>query len=217
MISSRPLALSLTLIMLAGSARAASASTWHRDSSHDAYALVQGDHWISSDISSDAVELLRDGDTRNFLWFRRAGRQYRIEDPAVLAQARALFDPLDGLEPEQERLAEQQSALDRRENDLDREDEALDRESDRLDDDQDDDDQDSSPESEADRRALDDKRQSLSDRQRALESESRALDRLERSLDQREDEIERQAEQKLWNLIDEAVRSGAARPITPGK
>ena len=52
----------------------------------------------------------------------------------------------------------------------------------------------------------------LHPRQRELESRNRELDAAERSLDAREDRLEREAETKLWSLIDAAVRSGTAKP-----
>ena len=49
-------------------------------------------------------------------------------------------------------------------------------------------------------------------RQRQLEARERELDSIERSLDAREEAIEREAEAKLWALIDSAVAKSLARP-----
>ena len=48
-------------------------------------------------------------------------------------------------------------------------------------------------------------------RLRDLRDRQRNISRREAELDQREDAIEREAESKLWSLIDDAVRRGVAR------
>jgi hypothetical protein len=72
----------------------------------------------------------------------------------------------------------------------------LERESDALED------QDDRPLTSAERSHLDD-----------LRAKERELSRREKALDEREEELDRIAEAKLWQLVDRAIREGAARPI----
>jgi len=55
----------------------------------------------------------------------------------------------------------------------------------------------------------------LTDHQRArldeLHAQERDLGRREQALDRREEELDRIAERKLWQLVDRAIREGAAR------
>ncbi|HEX3578800.1 MAG TPA: hypothetical protein VHY33_09580 [Thermoanaerobaculia bacterium] len=57
----------------------------------------------------------------------------------------------------------------------------------------------------------------LTDRQRArldeLHSQEHDLSRREQALDQREEELDRIAERKLWQMVDRAIREGAARIV----
>lgn len=70
-----------------------------------------------------------------------------------------------------------------------REEAALDREGDRLEDSEDD-------------------SQAVRDRLREIHARQREVEARERDLDHRQDEIEREAETKLWRMVDDAVRSG---------
>jgi chromosome segregation ATPase len=151
----------------------------------------------------------------DFLWFRRAGKAYRINDPATLSEARALFAPLRALEPEQEDLRRREEALDEKEQDLDRREDDLDRRVDLASgEDEDDDDPGSqiAPTPDADRKELERQISEIRSQQREVEADSRKLESVERSLDAREDAIEREAESKLWTLIEAAVAKGLAKP-----
>jgi hypothetical protein len=197
----------------------------HRSSARDGYVLSTGGEWLSSDVNFDELsesQLARRGD---YLWFRRGGRAYLVEDAAALARAVALFEPLRALEPEQEALRERERALDRREDALDREEEDIDSAMERLepaDVDEGEGDEEGeyaapppAPPSEADerdRQELERRMDDLRDRQRALQAEQRAFERDERAFDQREEKLEAEAEAKLWRLMDELVASGAAKP-----
>jgi hypothetical protein len=73
-----------------------------------------------------------------------------------------------------------------------REEAALDREEDRLEDSEDD-------------------SQAVRDRLREIHARQREVEARERELDRRQEEMERVAEAKLWQMVDEAVRSGLAK------
>jgi len=181
----------------------------------DAYILSFGNSMTVSSVSIDEYENLRGGRSGDFFWFRRAGRTYLVEDPAMLKQARALFAPLRALDPEREDLRRRQEALDDRQQELDQREEEVDR---RLDVDGADDDEDGdavapSTLSDADRHELEQEMSEIRARQREVQAADRDLERVERDLDAREDAIERDAEAKLWALIDEAIQKGVAKPI----
>jgi hypothetical protein len=195
-----------------------------RASGRDGYVLSLHGDWLSSDLSFG--ELSRAEHGGDHLWFRRSGKTYVIDDPAALARAAALFDPLRALEPEQEALRDRERALDHRENALDAEEERIDAAMERLEPDDadagDGDENDDeyvaaapaapSPEDERERGELERRRGDLRERQRELQADQRAFERDERALDQREEKLEAEAESQLWRLMDEAIASGVAKP-----
>jgi hypothetical protein len=187
-----------------------------RHSNEDSYILSLGNSSTSTNISIDEYARLRGERAGDFLWFRRAGKAYLIEDPATLKEARALFAPLRALEPEQEDLRRREEALDEKEQGLDRQEEDIDRRMDpgNGEDEWDDDDAGAqiAPASDADQKELERQRSEIRSRQREIEAASREIERVERSLDAREDAIEREAEAKLWTLIDAAAKRGLAKP-----
>jgi len=194
------------------------------DARADAYVLAIGDHTTSTNISIEEYSRVRGKRSGDFLWFRRAGKSYWIEDRATLERASALFAPLHALEPEREDLRHKSEALDKKERALDREEEVLDRQMERMDggDVEDADTEAAAPPEDADREEfqgeLDEVRhqqEELQDRQRELEAGNRDLESVERSLDAREDAIEREVEAKLWTLIDGSIEKGLARAAKP--
>lgn len=95
-----------------GDAPAAHAQPHHMslESRGEPYALVRdGDHGITMTGDSDDkldVSQLRSHIKGDFLWFRDDGKSYVIQDPEVLARARAAWAPVD-------RLGEQMDAYGR--------------------------------------------------------------------------------------------------------
>ena len=189
-------------------------------SRRDAYILSTEGRWISSGINMDDIggrrERLGGGD---FLWFRRGGKTWIVEDPATLARASALFEPVEALAPEQEAVHDRERALDDREQALDDEEERIEAAMERLEPEEDWDDEVEAPprpeptaEDDREREELRRRRDELRDRQRDLHAEQRAVERDERALDKREEDLERQAEAQLRSLMDELVASGAAKP-----
>ncbi|MEP6993702.1 MAG: hypothetical protein ABI968_04195 [Acidobacteriota bacterium] len=186
----------------------------------DSYVLSIAGSMTSTNISIDEYSRVRAKRNGDFLWFRRAGKSSVIEDPATLEEARALFFPLRALEPEQEDLRRRQESLEEKEQALDREEEAMDRLVDRMDhaDGEDADTEDAAPAGDAEREEfhgeleeLRTQQEELQARHRELEARNRELEAVEHSLDAREDTIEKEAEGKLWNLIDAAVKKGLSR------
>jgi hypothetical protein len=200
-------------------------------SRRDAYVLVLGKDTFSTNLNFDLFARMREGRSGDFLWFRRSGASYLIEDPATLREAQELFAPLRALEPEQKDLSRRQEALSEKEEALDREQDALDSEIDRLTEetgesggDWDDefavsDEMESAPPTDEDRGEVDrqleeirSQQDALRPRQHEIETRNRELDTQERALDAREEKLERAAESKLWALMDAAIRSGVAKP-----
>lgn len=193
----------------------------------DSYALATGENSMSTNLSLDEYVRLHEKHTGDFLWFRRAGKAYLIEDPATLAQARELFASLRALEPEQEDLRRKEEALSEKEQELDRQQEDLERRTEALtenDGDTEGDVDDASMDTEVAtptdaenaevEKELDDlrsQREALRPRQQEIDAKSRELESVERSLDAREDKLEKEAEAKLWILIDGAVKKGLAK------
>lgn len=227
----------LTAALLAGLGaplRAASGESGEQRlgrASRDSYVLTLGKDSMSTNLDIDSYVRMREKYTGDFLWFRRKGTTYLIEDPATLREAQDLFAPLRALEPEQKDLGRRQEALSEKEEALEREQDALDSQIDRLTEetgetegDWDDeftvqDSMDAAPATDEDRaeidRALEELRSqqdALRPRQHELDAKSRELDAEERALDAREDKLEREAEAKLWALMDAAVKSGVAKP-----
>lgn len=70
------------------------------------YAFVRGDdHGISmagDDADLDTIKRLQTKIDGDFLWFRTGGKSYIVVDPAVLARARAAWEPLEALNRQME-------------------------------------------------------------------------------------------------------------------
>ena len=199
-------------------------------SRRDAYVLVLGKDTFSTNLNFDSFAHMRESRSGDFLWFRRNGASYLIEDPAILREAQELFAPLRELEPEQKDLSRRQEALSEKEEALDREQDALDSQIDRLteetgdsggdwDDEFSSDEVQPTPLTDEDRAEIDrqleelrNQQEALRPRQHEIESKNRELDSEERALDAREDKLERAAESRLWSLMDAAIRSGVAKP-----
>jgi len=173
----------------------------------DAYILAVGDKWMSGQMDLDDLVKMRNRLSGDFLWFRRAGKPYRVLDASTIAKAEALFGPVRALEPEFEDLRRKERRLDAKENGLDREEELIEQDLEDLDADE-----------EAGiavdgsaRNNLESRREAIRSRMRDVEKEQRQLESVERDLDAREEALEAEAETKLWRLIDETIASGAAK------
>jgi len=193
-------------------------------SRRDAYVLVLGKDTFSTNLNFDSFAHMRESRSGDFLWFRRNGASYLIEDPATLREAQELFAPLRALEPKQKDLSRRQEALDREQDALDSQIDRLTEETGESGGDWDDefavpDEMETAPPSDEDRAEIDrqleelrNQQEALRPRQHEIESKNRELDSEERALDAREDKLERAAESRLWSLMDAAIRSGVAKP-----
>lgn len=213
------MALFAALILLAVAASAGEAESsreGRRESrrSADAYILARGDHSFSMNASLEELERLKARQSAEFLWFRREGRAGFIRDVAILAEAARLFDGLEALEPEMSDLRRIERGLDERERALDREEDEFERLAGQDEGEGEDEENDPAGAS-AGNADLDRRRREVESRRGQLETEQRRLEAVERKLDARQDELERAAEQRLWRLIDRALRDGKAAPAKP--
>ena len=117
------------------------------------------------------------------IWFRRDGRDYVIVDETLIRRATALFEPQRALEPEQRAVSREEAQLDR--------------EIDRLED------------------RDDGEKLTTAEKNRLheLRARMRIVAERERALDEKEEALERETERQLWPLFDDAIRSGAAKPL----
>ncbi|HEX4440755.1 MAG TPA: hypothetical protein VH854_11835 [Thermoanaerobaculia bacterium] len=206
-----------------GLAQEARGESTYTHSSHrpDGYILSTDNHWLSSDVDMGELEASRARLHGSFLWFRRSGKAWLVDDEATLDRAVKLFEPLRALEPEQDALRDKERALDDRETALDDEEERIDAAMERLEassgDEDDDDDAPAAPdarpsaEDDREREELAGRMGELRAKQRELHAEQRAIESDERELDAREDRLERDAESSLWKLMDETIANGTAR------
>ncbi|MGH9315534.1 MAG: hypothetical protein ACRD1P_00260 [Thermoanaerobaculia bacterium] len=176
------------------------------DRAGDAYVLSRGGHWSSTNESLEALRGVQRRFSGEFLWVRRAGKEYLIRDRRIIDEAQSLFAPLRRLDPERAALEPRQSRLESEQAALDREQEKLERELDRLTDDPE------ARDEESARRRLERRQRELESKMHALEQEERELGAVERSIDEREDALEKKAEGELWGLIDRALARGLGRP-----
>jgi hypothetical protein len=95
-------------------------------SNGDSWAVVTGPdqhinfsgEWNSS--TREAIEKARKLSNGKFLWFTHNGKSYLIDDPAVVAQIQAMYQPMQELGRKQEELGRQQAKLGQEEAELGR-------------------------------------------------------------------------------------------------
>jgi hypothetical protein len=180
------------------------------DRNADVYIISHAREFFSTNASVQDVESLSKKKlSGDFLWVRRASREWVFRDAQTMEAALRLFEPLNGLEPEREAIQRRQEQLAADEAALDDEEERLEEELDALEE------QDSGLVSDSARAAFTQRHLELESRLRALKVRERELDTAERALDSRSDEIERQAESALWELVDQAITEGLGREVGP--
>jgi chromosome segregation ATPase len=181
--------------------------TIYGDRAADAYVLSRGHTFFSTNSSLEGIEALRSGMTGDFLWVRRAGKEFVIRDSRTLEEAQSLFDPMRRLDPERKALHDRQERLRLEQSALDREEQELDEELDFLED------AENSGDRASTRSDLERRRKALQPKMHALEARERELDAIESSLDSRADALEEKAEAALWKSIDRALAKGLGRPF----
>ncbi len=214
--SSRGIAVSAAILFATGfcpmsaSASGQGKTALYGSRREDAYILSRGDHTMMTGGTLEDVREARRRFSGAFLWVRRAGREYVVRDGRLIAEAAALFAPLQSLEPDRAALERRRARFEEEESRLDREEKRLDRDLDRIQDDE-------RPAAGSESRdSLERRRRDLETRRRALDEQERDLESADNSIDRREDELEKKAEAQLWRLIDRALEAGLAREKAPG-
>jgi beta-lactamase regulating signal transducer with metallopeptidase domain len=83
------------------------------DDDSNSYAIVTGDstNAMGSWRSGNSFDKVKGKMHGNYIWFERDGKSYVIDDPAMVAQAREYFKPMEDLGRRQGELGEEQGRL----------------------------------------------------------------------------------------------------------
>ncbi len=163
------------------------------------YVLMRGSHNVISGTNASLEKALAKRETygSDFIWFSDRSKEYVIRDSATVERIDRLFDAQRAFDPEAERIARELRPLERRESELDHEIDALT-------------DRDEGPElTAAEEQKLDDLRREMG----ALHPKMRVLERQEDEIDRKRDAAEAEAERRMVPILEQAVRSGVARPV----
>ncbi|HWO57984.1 MAG TPA: hypothetical protein VNN55_10505 [bacterium] len=180
------------------------------DRDADVYIMSQAREFFSSNAPvQDVISLSKKMLSGDFLWVRRAGKEWVFRDAQTLKAALRLFEPLNGLESEREAIQRRQEQLAADEAALDDEEERLEEEVKALEEEE------GGQISDSARVALTHRQLELKSRLRAVKVRERELDTNEKALDARSDELERKAESALWDLVEQAIRNGLGRAVGP--
>ena len=101
--------------------RQASTGSYSYSVNGESYGIVRGDGKVtfSGDLAVD-LDKIRKVAHGDFLWFKRGGKYYYVDDPATLSQIEAMYKPMDDLGKQQEELGRQQEELGRQQEELGR-------------------------------------------------------------------------------------------------
>ncbi len=97
--------------------------TYAYNNNGDSYALVSGSgsYTFSGDWNqAGSFEAIRKGIHGDFIYYRHDGKSYVIDDPTIVARAKALYAPIEALGKQQEALGKEQEALGRQQEALGR-------------------------------------------------------------------------------------------------
>jgi beta-lactamase regulating signal transducer with metallopeptidase domain len=90
-------------------------------SNGDSFAIIHGDKGqmaFAGDIKTAEIDKARKLAHGDFLWFKRDGKSYFIDDPATVKQAEELYKPMELLGKRQEVLGKQQEVLGKQQEEL---------------------------------------------------------------------------------------------------
>jgi hypothetical protein len=94
---------------------------YYFSSNGDSWAIVDGagkDFTLGSGADRDRLNRAQRMAKGPFLWFTHGGKSWIVEDPAIVARIRALYEPMKAIGSQQEALAVQQRVLGGMEEDL---------------------------------------------------------------------------------------------------
>lgn len=88
----------------------------------ESYAIVRGDGSgqmsFNGDIHTSDIDKARKQAHGDFLWFKRDGKAYFVDDPAMISQIEAMYKPMEELGRQQEELGKKQEALGKQQEDF---------------------------------------------------------------------------------------------------
>lgn len=150
---------------------------------------------IHSSGNWERIQTMLDRWSGSYFWVRHEGREYLIRDAATLATIATVFAPMHAAGAELEKLHRRMRPVEQQERDIER----------RMDDIEDADDEVSA----ADRQRLSELRDEL----RGIQKQIRVLEEEENRLDAKHEALETEAEKRLVPVIEQAIRSGAAKAL----
>ncbi len=104
---------------------------YYHSSNGQSYAVIRGGDKEHMTFSGDWIEGQREEIAKaskqahgDFLWFTRDGKEYYVDDPAILNQIEAMYKPMEALGAQQEALGKQQEVLGKQQEEIGRQQEA---------------------------------------------------------------------------------------------
>lgn len=192
--------------------------SYHSGDHGDSYVLMYGgsDNSVTMSGSTDdlqKVKRLRGNSKDGILWFQRNGKEYVVRDPALLKQAQDLYKPVAELGAKQGELGARQGALGGQQGALGAKQGALGAELGAIAAQRarrgDADDRDL----ERREREINKKMDELSRQQEDLGRQQEALGKQQEELGRQQEELSARADKEFHELMDRAVRSGAAQEV----
>jgi chromosome segregation ATPase len=185
------------LLSLAGPVRADDYIFTDRNA--DAYVLTKNYVSYSTNATSDDILNLNGMFGGNYLWVRRAGKEFVIRDSHTIKDANRLFAALDEMQPEQAALQEARVQLEDDEEALDTEQADIESRLQALN---------GSDKSSAELAALENQLAGITVRRNALSDRAGELESRVSIFQTRVKSLELQIETSLWSLVDSALVSG---------
>jgi bla regulator protein BlaR1 len=192
--------------------------SYHSSDNGDSYVLLYGDS-DSATMSGSTGDLqkarrLRGDSKDGILWFQRDGKEYVVRDPSLLKQAQALYKPVAELGARQGELGGRQGALGGKQGALGARQGALGAELGAIaarrahrGDDADDRDL------ERREKEIDRKMEDLNRQMEDLGRQQEALGKQQEELGRQQEALSAKADKEFHELMDRAIRSGAAQEV----
>lgn len=169
------------------------------DRNADAYVLTKNYVSYSTNATGDDILNLNQLFGGNYLWVRRAGKEFVIRDAHTIKDANRLFAALDEMQPEQTALQEARVQLEKDEESLDTERDEVESRLQGLDD---------GDRSSSERGGLENQLAAIEVRRNTLADRAGDLELRVSAFETRVKSLELQIETSLWSLVDSALVSG---------
>lgn len=166
------------------------------DRNADAYVLTKDYVSYSTNATGDDILNLNDLFGGNYLWVRRAGKEYVIRDSHAIKGANRLFAALDEVEPERAALQQEHSQLEEEESSLMNEQADTESRLAALD------------KTSGASASLESQLADLAVRRSALADRASDLEMREEALETRVKSLQLQVETSIWELVDRSLADG---------